>query len=96
MEGIVFKWNDEKNKLLMKERNVCLEDVVISINDGKLLDIVKNSSSDRYGQYCLIVEVGNYAYVVPFVKNETMFFLKTVYPSRKQTKKYIGEIFNEK
>jgi uncharacterized DUF497 family protein len=86
-----FEWSDEKNRRLREERGVCFEDVVISIESSKLLDIVKNPSADRESQYCLIVEIGNYAYVVPFIKNDPVFFLKTVYPSRKQTKKYLKE-----
>lgn len=89
MVDVDFNWSDEKNKLLRKERNVCFEDVVTSIDNGKLLDIVSNPCADRESQYCLIIDIGHYAYVVPFVKNETEFFLKTIYPSRKQTKKYL-------
>ncbi|MEA1923057.1 MAG: toxin [Pseudomonadota bacterium] len=86
---VVFEWSDEKNQLLKVERNVSFEDVVLGLNNGKLLDIVSNSSAEHKGQYCLIIDIGNYAHIVPFVKNETTFFLKTIYPSRKQTKKYL-------
>ena len=45
----------------------------------------------RYsGQRVLIVEVEEYAYVVPFVESETEVFLKTIIPGRKATKKYLG------
>lgn len=88
---MVFDWNDEKNTLLKENRNVCFEDVVTSIQEEKLLDIVKNPSANHKSQYCLIVEIMNYAYIVPFVKEGETFFLKTIYPSRKQTKKYIKE-----
>ncbi|MDD2828869.1 MAG: toxin [Sulfuricurvum sp.] len=88
---MVFDWNDEKNTLLKESRNVCFEDVVTSIQDNKLLDIVKNPSANHQGQYCLIVEIMNYAYIVPFVKEGDTFFLKTIYPSRKETKKYFKE-----
>ncbi len=89
---VVFEWNDEKNQFLKVERNVSFEDVILSLNNGKLLDIVSNSSSGRKGQYCLVVDIGNYAHIVPFVKHEAAFFLKTIYPSRKQTKKYLQEV----
>jgi hypothetical protein len=29
-------------------------------------------------------------YLVPFVENDTDIFLKTIIPSRKMTKKYLG------
>lgn len=88
---MVFDWNDDKNTLLKESRNVCFEDVVTSIHEDKLLDIVKNSSINHQAQYCLIIEIMNYAYIVPFVKEGDTFFLKTIYPSRKSTKKYIKE-----
>jgi hypothetical protein len=88
---MVFDWNDEKNTLLKENRNVCFEDVVTSIQENKLLDIVKNPSANHQSQYCLIVEIMNYAYIVPFVKEGNTFFLKTIYPSRKETKKYFKE-----
>lgn len=88
---MIFDWNDDKNSLLKETRNICFEDVVTSIQEEKLLDIVKNSSINHQTQYCLIVEIMNYAYIVPFVKEGDTFFLKTIYPSRKETKKYIKE-----
>ncbi len=84
-------WNDEKNILLKKERKVCFEDVLMSIENAKLLDIIKNSSTNHQDQYCLVVNISNYAYVVPFVKNGDEFFLKTIFPSRKETKKYLKD-----
>jgi uncharacterized DUF497 family protein len=87
-----FDWNDEKNQLLKEERNVCFEDVVVSIQSNRLFDVVKNRSKNHQDQYCLIVEISSYAYVVPFVINdEKQLFLKTIYPSRKMTKKYLKD-----
>jgi len=90
VDDIVFDWDDAKNLRLKQERNVCFEEVVLGIENGRLLEIVKNPSRGRERQYCLIVEIGGYAYVVPFVRTENVFFLKTIYPSRKQTRKYLG------
>jgi len=61
-----------------------------------VLDIVKNSSQNHQEQLCLIVDILNYAYVVPFVQYENIVFLKTIYKSRKQTKKYLGGSYNVK
>jgi hypothetical protein len=36
-----------------------------------------------------IINIENYAYLVPFVETESEYFLKTIIPSRKATKKYI-------
>jgi hypothetical protein len=34
---------------------------------------------------------GHYVYLVPFVEDEQTVFLKTIIPSRKATKQYLGE-----
>lgn len=88
MGDLEFNWSDEKNILLKRERNICFEDVVTAIENNKLLDIIKNQSENHQEQYCLIIDISNYAYIVPFVQERNVFFLKTMYKSRKQTKKY--------
>lgn len=37
------------------------------------------------------MKVEGYAYLIPFVESEDEIFLKTIIPSRKATKLYIGE-----
>jgi len=83
-----FNWINEKNILLKRERNICFEDVVTAIENNKLLDSIKNQSENHQEQYCLIIDISNYVYIVPFVQERNLFFLKTMYKSRKQTKKY--------
>lgn len=89
VNNLEFNWSDEKNILLKKERNVCFEDVVTAIKNNKLLDIIKNQSKNHLVQYCLIIDISNYAYIVHFVQEGNIFFLKTIYKSRKQTRKYL-------
>lgn len=36
-----------------------------------------------------MVDVANYAYLVPFVEEVDHFFLKTIIPSRKATRDYL-------
>ena len=43
---------------------------------------------DRVGKF--VVAVDDYAYLVPFVESEEELFLKTIIPSRKATKRYLG------
>lgn len=86
-------WNQNKNLSLMTERHVSFEDVVVAIDTGGLLDILKHPNEDRYPhQLIYVVRIGAYVYLVPFVENETEVFLKTIIPSRKATKKYLGDI----
>ena len=85
-------WNEEKNERLKKERELSFEDIIISIEEGNLLDIVEHPNKNRYpNQKIFIVAVNDYAYLVPFVEDEEKIFLKTIIPSRKATKQYIIE-----
>ncbi|MBN2839230.1 MAG: BrnT family toxin [Fusobacteriaceae bacterium] len=85
-----FNWNSEKNEKLLEERNICFEDVIVAINSGKLLSVRKNTSENHLSQDILIVEVEEYVYYVPFIKSEKEYFLKTIIPSRKLTKEFLG------
>lgn len=86
-----FTWNNEKNQLLKSERNISFEEVVFHIEKQHVLDIVQHPNQKRYrGQKIFIVNIDNYAYLVPFVEDEREIFLKTIIPSRKATKQYLG------
>jgi uncharacterized DUF497 family protein len=91
MDESQFEWCEEKNRILKAERNLCFEDVVLAIQNGQLLDIIHNPSRNHPEQMCLIVAISGYAHIVPFVRVGKVFFLKTIYPSRKQTQKYLKE-----
>jgi hypothetical protein len=59
---------------------------------GGLLDILEHPNADRYaGQRIFVVRREEYVYLVPFVEDEHTVFLKTIIPSRKATKQYLGE-----
>ena len=86
----VFDWDDKKNEKLKKERNVSFEEVIVAIESKKLLDIVEHKNKRKYKkQKIFIVEIDNYAYCVPFEEDNEMVFLKTIFPSKKLTKKYL-------
>ena len=56
------------------------------------LGFCSGAVQERYpNQLISVVIVNNYAYLVPYVESEENVFLKTIIPSRKATKKYIGE-----
>jgi uncharacterized DUF497 family protein len=86
-----FDWDDAKNAKLRAERGIGFEDVVFHIG-GDLLDILEHPHPDRYaGQRIFVVRREDYVYLVPFVEDERTVFLKTIVPSRKATKEYLGE-----
>ena len=91
MDEPQFKWCEEKNRILKAERNLCFEDAVLAILNGQLLDIIHNPSRNHREQMCLIVDISGYAHIVPFVREGEVFFLKTIYPSRRRTQKYLKE-----
>ena len=42
-------------------------------------------------QKIFVVEVDEYVHLVPFIEDENEIFLKRIIPSRKMTKKYLGD-----
>jgi len=85
-----YTWNNEKNRRLKTERNVSFEEIVFYIARGQLLDVVEHHNLEKYkGQRIFIVDINDYAYLVPFIETEREIFLKTIIPSRKATKKYL-------
>ena len=73
------------------ERGIGFEDVVFHIEPGDLLDILQNLNPDRYaGQRIFVVRREGYVNVAPFVEDEHTVFRKTMIPSRKATRLYIG------
>ena len=86
-----YAWNKEKNQLLKVERDVSFEEVVVHIAAGDLLDIVEQPNPEKYeGQRMFIVKLREYVWLVPFVETDDEIFLKTIIPSRKATKTYLG------
>jgi|SRR5918993_3510804 hypothetical protein len=87
-----FDWDDAKNATLRAERRIGFEDVVFHIERGDLLDILEHPNHDRYaGQSIFVVQREGYVYLLPLVEDEHTVFLKTIIPSRKATKEYLGE-----
>lgn len=87
----LFDWNLGKNEELKAQRKVSFEDIVFSISREGLMDILEHPDQQRYpGQRIFIVNVDDYAHIVPFIEDEKTIFLKTIIPSRKMTRKYLG------
>jgi uncharacterized DUF497 family protein len=85
-----FSWNEEKNELLREERQISFDDIVFYIAQGFLLDVLEHPNQEKYkGQKIFVVQIDNYAYLIPFVEDEREIFLKTIIPSRKATRKYL-------
>lgn len=86
-----FDWNDEKSEFLEKTRGICFEDIIIHIQNGCVLEIIKHPNRDRYPkQIFMVIDVEGYVYLVPYVKSKGKRFLKTIIPSRKATREYLA------
>jgi len=87
-----YRWNYEKNESLKAERGIGFERVIMHIERGDVLDVVDHPNKAKYpNQQILVVEIDSYVYLVPFVENDDGRFLKTIIPSRKATRDYLGD-----
>jgi len=85
-----FDWDESKNTFLKESRDVSFEDIQLAVEEGRILDDFENPNKKRYpSQRILVVEIESYVYYVPYVEDEGKIFLKTIFPSRKATKKYL-------
>jgi len=85
-----FAWNKEKNDWLIMKRNISFDEVAIILEQDGSLDVFDHPNQKKYpGQKVFVVKIENYCYFVPCVRDEEKYFLKTIIPSRKATKKYI-------
>jgi len=87
-----INWNSTKNRQLISERGISFEYIVFYLQQGALLDDIEHPNSDKYpNQRVFVINIDDYAYLVPYVEVRKEIFLKTVIPSRKATKQYLGE-----
>jgi len=86
-----FRWNPDKNERLKTGRGISFEEIVLAIGEGGLKDILVHPNQRRYpGQVVLVVACRGYIFLVPSIEEGTHYFLKTVIPSRKATRDYLG------
>lgn len=87
-----FNWNHAKNRRLVETRGISFEDILFCIQQEQVLDDLEHPNKERYpNQRILVVEVNNRAYLVPYVESDSEIFLKAIIPSRKATRKYLGD-----
>ena len=88
-----FIWRETKNALLKKTRNISFEQIVFSIEQKQVVEVIENPNQKKYkGQVYIMVEHNKYIYVVPAYISSSgeECHLKTIYPSKKYTNKYLG------
>ncbi len=85
-----FEWSEKKNQELISKRGISFEMCVTYINEGFLVDVVDNHPPYEH-QKVLMINIDDYIYEVPFVEDDEKIFLKTMYPCRESTKKYLED-----
>ncbi len=77
-------WSLDKNAYLKKTRDVTFEQLLNSCFIG----IEEHPKRQR--QRLMLFEYKKYVWLVPYVEDKDHYFLKTAFPSRKHTRKYLG------
>jgi uncharacterized DUF497 family protein len=81
-----LNWDPEKNRVLKRERGISFEQIAYLIEPEQIIGIEENPGYANQKMY--VLEIDNYAIIVPYVENNNEIFLKTAFPSRKYTKRY--------
>ncbi len=85
-------WSEEKNEWLKRHRGIGFDQVAALIERGRILEIVDHPNQSMYpGQKVAILEIDEYVFLVPYEVHEDETVLKTIIPSRKMTRKYLGK-----
>ncbi len=79
-----IEWNDEKNNLLIKERGLSFEKIVVALMADHAIASYPHPKITH--QKIVEIELDGYVVVVPYVENDKSIFLKTAFHSRKATK----------
>lgn len=70
-------------------RNISFEEIVLAISMNGIIKTYEHPNQEKYpDQKIYEIDFNEYVYLVPYIENENEFFLKTIIPSRKATKKY--------
>lgn len=84
------RFSEEKDQWLRKERGIGFVEMSESIKKDQMLRVINHPNKKKFPkQKIFLVQLKSYIYVVPFVEESGYIFLKTVYASRKYTKKYM-------
>jgi len=86
-----FRWDPDRNERLKTGRGNSFEEIVLAVEEGGLKDILIHPNQRRYpGQLVFVVAYREYVFLVPSAEENDHYFLKTIIPSRKATRDYLG------
>ncbi len=85
-----IEFSKEKDEWLKKYRTISFNKIIAFIKSNKLLAIEPHQNTRKYpNQNIFVIKYKQYIFSVPFIEDENKIFLKTIYASRKLTKKYL-------
>jgi hypothetical protein len=88
-----YRWNEDKDRLLLETRWVCFAMIADAVDSWNLLWIEPNKNKDKYPfQEVMFVLLNDYVYEVPYISDWETAFLKTIIPSRKATKRFVNTV----
>lgn len=90
-KGFRVEFSNDKDLILKETRGVGFEEIIVAIEAKAILSDLEHRNQKYAHQRILVVKVAEYAYVVPYVVDlkRNVIFLKTAYPSRFWTAKYL-------
>ncbi len=84
---MTIRWDHRKSDWLKRTRGVSFDEIIGAVLIGA------QEHPTRPNQSILLFELNGYIWIVPYVQHGDDIFLKTLYPSRKFTKKWMqGEL----
>jgi uncharacterized DUF497 family protein len=91
-----FRWSEEKDAWLREHRGISFEDIVVALDNGRLLATRRRTGRSAFAhQEILYVDIGDYVFMIPFVRDQEWIFLKTIIPTRKGTRDFLRGLRDE-
>lgn len=89
---LIYSFYSQKNAWLIESHGVSFEEIIAILHSQGAKKIIQHPNTKKYPeQKMYLIELNEYIYLVPFVKENNKIFLKTIFPSRKATKKYLSK-----
>src|SRR5262245_32064934 len=90
IKQVKYLFDEEKSLKLKRERGISFEEIVEAIEEKKVVKVFKHHNAEKYPfQQIMLLEIKGYIWQVPLIEDVDTFILKTAYPSRKATIKYL-------
>ncbi|MDD3182095.1 MAG: toxin [Alphaproteobacteria bacterium] len=82
-----FLFDPQKSAWLKEERGLGFEEIIHLLGQEELVEVFPHPSLNYRHQFICELVVDDYVYIVPFIVDGDKVFLKTLFPSRKATKR---------